>query len=139
VPAAELETAQDTLRQLAAQGHLLVEANLKRKDGGIVPVEINAVQLPDGNLYGACRDIGERRRAEAALRENEERLRALFEFAHDAIMTIAPPDWRFTSCNPATLSLFGVADEQAFRQLGPWDLSPERQPDGRPRRRQPGA
>lgn len=130
VPAAELETALDTLRQLAAQGHLLVESNLKRKDGGIVPVEINAVQLPDGNLYGACRDIGERRRAEAALRENEERLRALFEFAHDAIMTIAPPDWRFTSCNPATLSLFGVADEQAFRQLGPWDLSPERQPDG---------
>ncbi len=47
-------------------------------------------------------------------------------------MTIAPPSWRFTSGNPAAMGMFGVKDEAAFTSLGPWQVSPEVQPDGRP-------
>jgi len=47
-------------------------------------------------------------------------------------MTLAPPTWKFTRANQAALQLFGVASEADFTALGPWDVSPERQPDGRP-------
>ena len=69
---------------------------------------------------------------EAALRESEERHRVLFEKSKDALMTInaeGPP--LFTSGNRQALALFGVADEAEFLRVGPLDLSPEVQPDGR--------
>ena len=64
-----------------------------------------------------------------AVQDGEARFYAIFNQSADAIMTAAPPDWRFTGCNPAALKLFEVSDEVAFTQLGPWDLSPEFQPN----------
>ncbi len=60
----------------------------------------------------------------------EVRFRTLYEQSHDAMMTVEPPDWNFTSANPATLELFGVESEVDFMQLNPWQVSPEQQPDG---------
>ncbi len=65
-----------------------------------------------------------------SLQQSEQRHRALFEASHDAMMTLAPPAWRFTSGNPAVLGMFGTKDEVCFTEMGPWDLSPETQPDG---------
>jgi diguanylate cyclase (GGDEF)-like protein/PAS domain S-box-containing protein len=70
--------------------------------------------------------------SEEALREVEEKYRTLFESSRDAIMTLAPPTWMFTSGNPATVELFRVRNEAEFISLGPWQLSPERQPDDKP-------
>jgi len=66
----------------------------------------------------------------AELRDSEERYRAMFESSRDAIMTLAPPSWKFTSGNPATVEMFATKDEQEFIALAPWELSPEFQPDG---------
>ena len=55
----------------------------------------------------------------------------LFDSSHDALMLLAPPSWKFTGANKATLQLFGAASMADFTALGPWDVSPERQPDGR--------
>ncbi len=60
----------------------------------------------------------------------EARLAALFESSSDALMILAPPSWEFTEANRATLQLFGVSGIAEFTALGPWDVSPERQPDG---------
>lgn len=54
----------------------------------------------------------------------------LYEFSSDAIMTLEPPSWKFTSGNPATVKLFNAKDEAEFISLEPWELSPEKQPDG---------
>ena len=67
-----------------------------------------------------------------SLRVSEERYRILFESSQDALMTLAPPSWKFTSGNPAAVELFGTKDAAEMTALGPWELSPERQPDGRP-------
>ena len=76
-------------------------------------------------------DITERKKAEEALSESEERFRTLFENSRDALMTLSPPSWKFTSANPAIAEMFGVKDINEFIRCAPWELSPERQPDGR--------
>jgi PAS domain S-box-containing protein len=73
-----------------------------------------------------------RKQQEDALRESEARHRLLFDGSRDAMMTLAPPSWKFTSGNPAALEMFGARDAAEFTAVGPWDVSPERQPDGSP-------
>ncbi|MEI6105360.1 MAG: ATP-binding protein, partial [Methanothrix sp.] len=65
-----------------------------------------------------------------AQRESEERFRTIFESSQDALMILAPPSWKFTSGNKAAVELFGTKDMAEFISLGPWDVSPEHQPDG---------
>lgn len=60
---------RERFRSIAQSGGVSTrELQLNRKDGTSVPLEMNAVTLPDGTVYGACRDITERKRADEALR-----------------------------------------------------------------------
>jgi len=82
-------------------------------------------------MIGTLLDISDRKRMETELRRSEEQFRLSFENSRDAQLTLAPPLWQFTNANPATLRLFGASSMGEFTALGPWDVSPERQPDGR--------
>ncbi len=73
-----------------------------------------------------------RKQEEETLRISALRYRLLFESSRDALMTLAPPSWKFTGANEAAVKLFGASSLAEFTALGPWDVSPERQPDGRP-------
>ncbi|MHA1728139.1 MAG: PAS domain-containing sensor histidine kinase [Promethearchaeota archaeon] len=76
-------------------------------------------------------DITEEKKVKEDLYRSEKRYRNLFESSHDAIMTLAPPEWKFTSCNQATLDMFEAKNEKELTSLGPWNVSPEFQPNGR--------
>ena len=73
------------MKELRTVGHATFETGHKRKDGTIVPVEINAHKI---TLMGrtvvlsVVRDITERKQWEATLRTNEERLDLAIESAH---------------------------------------------------------
>ena len=56
--------------------------------------------------HGIIIDITERKQAEQALREQEERLRAIFESTQDAIF-LKDKDLRYTHCNTAMEGMFG--------------------------------
>ncbi|MDQ1261577.1 MAG: hypothetical protein QG575_758, partial [Euryarchaeota archaeon] len=86
-----------------------------------------------GNIVGAIqsiRDVTERKAAQHALQESEERFRTLFESSQDALITLTPPFWKINSGNPAAIKIFGMKDVTQLISFCPWELSPERQPDG---------
>jgi len=111
------------------QATFLIEDKLVRTwlSVGIEPVRL------DGQKYAmvAVNNVTDRVEAGENLRSSEIRYRTLFESSQDAVMTLAPPSWKFTSGNPATCAMFRAKDEAVFTSLGPWEISPEKQPDGR--------
>ena len=99
---------------------------------------VHTVKVPvkdeKGNIAGVLGifwDITEQKRIWEMLQESEKKFRSLFESSRDAIMTLEPPSWKFTSGNQATVEMFGARNAGEFSSLGPWNVSPERQPDGR--------
>lgn len=63
-------------------------------------------------------------------KELEKKYKSLFDFSEEAMMTLYPPDWRFSDGNPATLKMFGINSDEEFKKITPSDVSPEYQPDG---------
>ena len=94
-------------------GHVVREkAKRLRSDGSLVDVQILGVPISaDGKLigsFGMYEDITERRRAEQAQREAEERFRSLFENATEGIFQTTT-DGRYLSVNPALARMCGFA------------------------------
>jgi diguanylate cyclase (GGDEF)-like protein/PAS domain S-box-containing protein len=76
-------------RQILADNERHVfEIRLVRKDGSKIPMELNSVLLPNGRVYGSCRDISERKLAERRLLESEEYSRLILDKALDAVVGI---------------------------------------------------
>jgi len=110
-----------------------LELEARRKTGEEFPVELSlSAANIDGEwcAIGIVRDISDRKLFQSALKQSEREYRMLYEASQDALMTLAPPSWRFLSCNEATLRLFAATSESEFVKLGPWNVSPETQPDG---------
>lgn len=63
---------------------------------------------------------------------NQNKYKILFESSRDAIMTLEPPTWNFTSGNKAVIEMFEAKDEKDFISRGPGDYSLVMQPDGQP-------
>jgi two-component system, sensor histidine kinase and response regulator len=112
-----------------------LELSALRKGGAEIAValSLSGVRLGDRwHAVGIVRDITEQQRAQAALRESEERYRMLFYSSRDAMMTLVPPDWSYACANPAAVAMFKVDSEAHFTSFESGQLSPEWQPDGRP-------
>ncbi len=71
----------------------------------------------------------ERKRSERALRESEEKFRALFEATSQGVMLHDTA--RYLEVNPATLRILGYSDPSELVGRHPRDTSPPFQPDGR--------
>lgn len=75
-------------KKLIDRGFLFGEVMLKSSDGIIIPAEINATLLPDGNYLGTVRDITGRKQVEDALRSSESFLKDIFERIQDCLYVI---------------------------------------------------
>ena len=65
------------------------------------------------------------------LKHSEKKYKVLYQSSRDAIMTLNPPSWSFTSGNKSTVKMFKCKDEKDFISYAPYELSPIHQPDGK--------
>ncbi len=106
-----------------------------RKDGSTVDLLSTSVAEvgDDGESKGAICveiDLSDIQRAEAALRESEERYRALVEHAPEAIMVLDVDKGLFVDANAHAEKLFGYPRERLLT-MGPLDFCSEHQANGR--------
>lgn len=108
------------------------ESRIIRADGTEVSYRVTATKLdtPDGTaLMAVGIDISDLLRAQAALREGEERYRTLFGCASDAILLLCQD--RIVDCNESALTVFGCEDSEQLIGHTPIDFSPSLQPNER--------
>src|SRR2546426_5027903 len=116
------ESEQDAYRRLFDEeirtGHATnSDFHLRRADGHLVPVEISAAVTELAGravVQSIFRDITERKRAELALRESEERYRGLFEDANDLVYTHDLAG-NFLAINKAAERITGYSATEAAR------------------------
>lgn len=103
-------------KQIEAENDIaFIEEKFVRLDGTPVDVEVAATPL----MFQGCqaiqiiaRDITERKQAEAALRESEERYRMLVESVKDYAIYMLDPDGRVTTWNAGAERILGYSAEE---------------------------
>lgn len=118
-PADRLRMLEELTRSGVVRGH---EARFRRADGAVIWLRVSVDLVPEHDwVEGTIEDVTDRKRTEIALRESEERFRAIFETARDYVF-VKNREFRYTHVNPAMAGLFGIepseligfTDEQLF-------------------------
>jgi PAS domain S-box-containing protein len=107
-----LGTPADTnYRRVAAEGVEVHWAQHYKDDVYDRDVEVDAYPTEEGGIAVFWREVTERVRREAALRESEARLRAIYDGTHEYIGLISP-DGTVLDCNRASLEFAGNTRDQ---------------------------
>lgn len=104
------------------QVHRVSDEVFWRKDGTCFPVEYVSTPIwDDGALVGAVvsfRDITDRKRAQDALKESEERYRRIFEASYDAILLLDAEDGSILDVNDEACRMLGYARDRLMAMTG---------------------
>ena len=107
-PKRSIEEHFEIFQKLFKEGKSYSEIELVKKDGTLLPADLNAILLPNGLVYASCRDISERKSALMLIQDSEEKYRSVIQSASDAIVTTDINgliiDW-----NRAADNIFGYA------------------------------
>jgi PAS domain S-box-containing protein len=98
-----------------------------RRDGGVFDANATVFALRDAegkpnHIVAIIRDIGERKRAEAALKRSELTYREIFNSVNDCIWVHDIDTFEFVDVNDVVTTMFGYSHEEAMT-LGVADIS----------------
>jgi PAS domain S-box-containing protein len=123
----------DILRSVDETGDHFETQHL-RKDGTIYDVEISTNGAVFGGqklVFCVCRDITERKQAEEALRESEEKFSKAFSASPDIISIVRIGDNKFIEVNDNFIRFIGYTREEIIGhsaiELGIWAKAEERE------------
>ncbi len=113
------DAVQEALRQLSEGWSpvALGERSYLHSDGSEVPVEAHSVPIRYGSQRAVltfARDITERRKAEGALRESEEKFRKAFTTSPDSININRLADGRYVTINDGFTRITGYAESDVI-------------------------
>jgi PAS domain S-box-containing protein len=112
--------------KLKQSGSLRFESRHRTKEGEVYPVEIAATYFEyEGKEYHSvfARDITERKWAERALKESEQKFRTIFHSASDGMFLADLETRRIVMCNAMCSTMLGYTQEE-LRNLDVRDLHP---------------
>ncbi len=109
---------------LISEGKLEREYRMLRQDGQLVWVLLRAVMIAGECALAFCKDISERKQAEAALRASEARYRLLAENTGDVIWMLDIGASRFEYVSPSVSRLRGYTVEEVLAQAFPETMTP---------------
>jgi len=108
VPEKDKDVFQNILKAISAdtQRHTHEISFITKKSAG-VPLELTAIKLPNGRIYGSCRDITERKATEREIFRINHRLSVLVESIPDGII-FKDADGRWLVTNETAKKMFGL-------------------------------
>jgi diguanylate cyclase (GGDEF)-like protein/PAS domain S-box-containing protein len=116
------------IKLLLETGQGFFESSHLCKDGSIMPVEINARVIESGGqklLLSVMRDITERRRMAADLRESEEKFRSMSAYTQDALVMMDDAA-NISFWNAAAEKIFGYSSEEVMGKELHTFIAPEK-------------
>ena len=125
------ELAREIMDEALAGGNPVFEWIHRQPDGKLIPTEVRLLRLPaEGQnlIRASIIDNTERKRTEQALRESEEKYRALFEGSSQGV-TLHDEN-QILEVNPAAVRILGCQNQQELQGKHPSETSPPFQPNG---------
>ncbi|MCD4656299.1 MAG: PAS domain S-box protein [Planctomycetes bacterium] len=112
------ETDSQKLEKLRKTVSYNSEIKLRRKDGTIIDMLLNAVALDANRIMGYCVDISERKLSEEALHESEERYKGIIQSTASCIVVYKAvdngEDFEIVDFNPMAEKVENIAKEEAI-------------------------
>lgn len=128
----DVEEKAKFIKRLLINGEVNnIETSIRHKNGIIKTCLVSAriIDIDDDKCsLIILKDITERNFVNALLKESEESFRKLFEESADPVLLMDKD--MFLDCNKATIDILGFEDKTQIVGKTPWDISPEKQPDG---------
>jgi PAS domain S-box-containing protein len=125
------EVAREKVAEVLAGKTPVFEWIHQRPDGRLIPTEVRLLHLPaEGQnlIRASIIDNTERKRAERALRESEEKFRALFEGSSHGV--VLHDEKELLEVNPAAVRIMRRRNAQEMVGKHPSEMAPTLQPNG---------